>query len=75
MTGRCHHVCRCGSELTCGDADRCAVGAFWSCPTCEQDEVERFIAQLVSELEEKESQPYEPQQPDRQHAEPRQPLV
>jgi hypothetical protein len=43
MTRRCHHVCACGAELTCGDADRCAAGARWVCPTCDLDAYDAYL--------------------------------
>jgi hypothetical protein len=43
MTRRCHHICTCGAELTCGDADRCAAGERWVCPTCDLDAYDAYL--------------------------------
>ena len=69
MTTRCRHECACGAVLICGDPERCAVGPRWQCQACELDHVDRYF----SLLEETES--HEPQQSDREPAEPRHTLV
>lgn len=39
---RCRHVCACGAVLVCGEPDKCAAGAHWQCPICEQECVDAY---------------------------------
>lgn len=46
-TPRCHHVCACGAELTCGDPARCAYRAVWTCDACVLDAADRYLDRLI----------------------------
>ncbi len=49
---RCHHICPCGSELICGDADRCPIVARqWICEACELDEQDAYFTTLLTQQE------------------------
>jgi len=44
------HICGCGNELHCRQAD-CAAGQQWQCPRCDQQMQDDYFSQLSARIE------------------------
>lgn len=45
------HVCACGDYYVCSRRDGCP--SVWTCPSCEQEQLDQYVSQMAAEAAER----------------------